>query len=373
MDRVSEPSTTPARPPQVTVACGIAMVGSVFVVLAVWDRIAGLHTIDTRETLRPWLDDPVLKKSGITMSDLLVTVKVISMIAGACAAAIAVLGFQTLRRSRSARLVMSVLAVPMFLAGLAADGIFSSGVAAAVATLWFGPARVWFQDGPATERAGRPTAPTAPTAPSAPRSTPPGPGPSQGPSPERPPPTPGWLAPPPSSQAPPGTPYVWAPPPTSAYDAPGAPRSTRPTGPTRPNALLGACLLVWTFCLMTALLVGGSLAVLAADSATVLDRMHEQDPQLAERGFSDHDLLVIGYVTGSLVIVWSLAAGALAVVVFLRHRWGWYALLVSTIGVVILTLLATFGFILVLIPLAAAVTTLALLVRPEVKAWLISR
>ena len=238
MDRVSEPSTTPARPPQVTVACGIAMVGSVFVVLAVWDRIAGLHTIDTRETLRPWLDDPVLKKSGITMSDLLVTVKVISMIAGACAAAIAVLGFQTLRRSRSARLVMSVLAVPMFLAGLAADGIFSSGVAAAVATLWFGPARVWFQDGPATERADRPTAPTAPTAPSAPRSTPPGPGPSQGPSPERPPPTPGWLAPPPSSQAPPGTPCVWAPPPTSAYDAPGGsapvdPPTARPAPPAR--------------------------------------------------------------------------------------------------------------------------------------------
>jgi hypothetical protein len=362
MDCVSEPSTTPARPPQVTVACGIVMVGSVFVVLAVWDRIAGLHTIDTREALRPWLDDPLMKKSGVTMSDLLATVKVISMIAGACAAAMAVLGFQTLRRSRSARLVMSVLAVPMFLAGLAADGIFSSGVAAAVATLWFGPARAWFQDGPATEKADRPAAPAAP------RSTPPVPAPSQGPSPERPPPNPGWLEPPSSSQPSPGTPYVWAPPPTSAYDAPRPPRSS-----TRPNALLGACLLVWTFCLMTALLVGGSLAVLATDSATVLDRMHEQDPRLAERGFSDHDLLVIGYVTGSLVIVWSLAAGALAVVVFLRHRWAWYALLVSTIGVVMLTLLATFGFILVLVPLAAAVTTLALLVRPEVKAWLVSR
>ena len=166
------------------------------------------------------------------MSDLLVTVKVISMIAGACAAAIAVLGFQTLRRSRSARLVMSVLAVPMFLAGLAADGIFSSGVAAAVATLWFGPARVWFQDGPATERADRPTAPTAPTAPSAPRSTPPGPGPSRGAEPGTSATAPGRLAPPPSSQAPPGTPYVWAPPATSAYDAPGAPRSTR--RPARP-------------------------------------------------------------------------------------------------------------------------------------------
>jgi len=76
MDRVSEPSTAPARPPQVTVACGIVMVGSVFVVLSVWDRIAGLHTIDTREALRPWLDEPVMRSSGITMSDLLVTVKV---------------------------------------------------------------------------------------------------------------------------------------------------------------------------------------------------------------------------------------------------------------------------------------------------------
>src|SRR5881392_2112549 len=140
MDRVSEPSTAPARPPQVTVACGIVMVGSVFVVLAVWDRIAGLHTIGTREALRPWLDLPLLKRSGVTLSGLIVAVKVLLMVAAACATAIAVLGFQTLRRSRSARLVMTVLAIPMFLGGLAADGIFSSGVAAAVATLWFGPA-----------------------------------------------------------------------------------------------------------------------------------------------------------------------------------------------------------------------------------------
>jgi hypothetical protein len=362
MDRVSEPSTAPARPPQVTVACGIVMVGSVFVVLSVWDRIAGLHTIDTREALRPWLDEPVMRSSGITMSDLLVTVKIVSMVAAACAAGIAVLGFQALRRSRSARLVMSVLAVPMFLAGLAADGIFSSGVAAAVATLWFGPARAWFQDGPATEKADRTVAPAAPRSATAPAADP-----SRGPRPEGPPPHPGWLAPPASSQAPPGAPYVWAPPPLSSYDAP------RPARSTRPHALLGACLLVWTFCLVTALLVGASLAVLAADSSTVLDRMHEQDPQLAARGLSDHDLLVIGYVTGSVVIFWSLVAGALAVVVFLRYRWAWYGLLASTVGVVLLTLVATFGSILVLIPLAAAVTTIALLVRPEVRAWLVSR
>ena len=41
MEGVSEPSKTPPRPPQVTVAAWMIMVGSVFVVLIVWDRIAG--------------------------------------------------------------------------------------------------------------------------------------------------------------------------------------------------------------------------------------------------------------------------------------------------------------------------------------------
>src|ERR1700750_56077 len=151
MDVVSEPQTRPARPPQVTFACGIVMVGSVFVVLMMWDRIAGLHTLDSRTGLRSFLHDSGLDSRGLTVTDLMGTVQVLAMIAAGCATAMVILGWQTLQRSHSARVGLTVLAVPLFLTGLATDGLVSSGVAAAVLTLWLGPARVWFSDTPAAE------------------------------------------------------------------------------------------------------------------------------------------------------------------------------------------------------------------------------
>jgi hypothetical protein len=325
----------------VAVACGIVVVGSVFVVIAAWDMLAGLHTLDTRHDLQQALNDAGLRGRGLTISDMTLLVRVITMVAAGCATAIAVLSVETMRRSRGARLAMTVLAVPLFLGGLVLGGIFSTAVVAAVATLWFGPARDWFEgtprarvDRPVTAEHPRPTT----TVPPPPHQT--------------------WSAP-----SRPG----WAPPPTSTYDV------RRHAGSARPNALLTACLLTWMFCTMTVLLVSASLVVLAVDSQTVLDRMHEQDPQLAERGISDHGLLVIGYVTGSVVIVWAASAAVLAVAVFRGRRWAWYALLVSTSAVVVLSLLAVLGFVLVLVPLVAAITTIALLVRPEVKNWLLSR
>jgi hypothetical protein len=320
MGRVSEPSATRDRPPQVTVAVGIAILGSIFVVLAAWDRITGLHSLDTRQTLSSVLDAPVLRDNDVTVSQLIVAVKVVSMVAAACAAAIAVLSVQTLRRSRTARLAMTVLAVPTFLGGLAADGIFSSAVAAAVATLWFGPARTWFLDGAATP--DRSPARTWPVA---------------------------------SSRD-------WVPPATSTYDV-------RRGVAGRPNALFTACLLTWMFCSMTVLLVGASLIVLALDAGAVLDRMHRQDPQLSDRGITDHQLLLFAYVTGGILIVWAVAAAAFAALAFNRRRWAWFALLVSTAAVVVLGLVAVLGFVLVLVPLTAAVVTLALLTRREVREW----
>ncbi len=358
MDGVSQPSTTPVRPPQVTVAVGIAMVGSVFVVLAVWDRIAGLHSLDTRDSLRSVLDDPLMRSNGVTLSQLIVTVKVVSMVAAACAAAIAVLGVQTLRRSRTARLGMTVLAVPMFLGGLAADGIFSSGVAAAVATLWFGPARLWFEEGSSTrDRLAAARVWPPPSGTTTPR--PPADRPDLGrPPPRQPVEQQHW--PPPTS------PHPWAPPPTSTYDVRG---DVRGGVSGRPNALLTACLLTWMFCSMAVILVGASLLVLAVDSNAVLDRMNQQDPQLADRGISDHQLLVIAYVTGSVVIVWALVAATLAVVAFRGRRWAWAALLVSTTFVVALCMLAVLGSVLVVVPMLAALTTIALLSRREVREW----
>lgn len=360
MDRVSDPSTTSDRPPHVTIALGIAMVACVFVVLAAWDRLTGLHSLDTRDSLRPVLAAPALRGSGVTLAQVLATLRVLSMAAAACATAMAVLAFRTLRRDRTARLAMSLLAAPLFVCGLATDGIFSTAAAAAVATLWFGPAREWFSDGlpgqrggpaPASAAARRRTPEVAPHARAWP---PPAPAPPRRPAPgEQPPP---WGAAP-------GSAHPWAPPPTSAYDA----RATRPG--RRPGALLAACLVTWAFCALSAIVMAASLVVLAVDSHAVLDRMHRQDPQLSAGGLSDHGLLVVGWVSGALVVAWSLAALTLAVLAFLGRRAAWLALLGSTAVVAVLGLLGAVGSVLLLVPLVAALAVIVLLVRPEVRAW----
>jgi predicted membrane protein len=347
MGDVSQPSPTQDRPAQVTVAVGIAMLGSVFVVLAVWDRISGLHSMDTRDSLNSVLAAPVFKDSGWTVAELRAVLKGIAMVAAACATAIAVLGISTLRRSRPARLAMTVLAVPMFVAGLFADGIFSSGVAAAVATLWFGQSRMWFEESAAS--LGRDLAPYGGTA----RQRPPERTPDRAPEQRQPP------APPP---------HGWAPPLTSAYDAPrGNVDSSVVT--RRPHALVSACLVTWFFCGLTVLLGLMTLALLAADTTSVLQRMHQQDPQLATAGISDHQVLVICWVTGSLLVLWATFAGVMAGLVYRRRKGAWHILLASTAAVIVVALFGVLASVVLLVPLVAAVATLVLLVRPDVKAW----
>jgi hypothetical protein len=366
MEPVSQPSTTPVRPSQVTVAAWMIMVGSVFVVLLVWDRIAGLHSLESRQALASVLDDPGLKGSGLQVNDLMLLVRILAMVAAGCATAMVVLGYQALHRSRVARTLLSVLAVPLFLCGLVVGGFVSSGVAAAVGTLWLGPARAWF-DGRNPATAGSPALPGHGTD----RTRSPGQSPS---SMDVPPATPSAPTPPASAS------QIWAPPPTSTYDARatagfGAARAAGPVpgqvaGPdTRPATVLWACLVTWIFSGFTALLLTASMAFLAANSQAVLRKMHQQNPKLAEQGLSDHTILVIGFVFCGLSVLWCLLAAACAVLVFRRVRWSWTALLISTAGVAALCLLGIVGSVVTLVPLAAAGTTLALLVRPESRRW----
>lgn len=360
MDVVSEPSTTPARPPQVTFACGIVMIGSIFVVLMMWDRIAGLHTLDSRTGLQSFLHDSGLASHGLTVGDLMVTVKVLAMIAAGCATAMVILGWQTLQRSRGARLGLAILAVPLFLTGLVTDGIVSSGVAAAVLTLWLGPSRLWFSDAPAPADDASTT--RQPEPPSIFHS-------------------PGRAAPPSTEQRPvPPTQHPsaqeWAPPTATAYDVRPAPRrAARPVAGrvTRPQPLVWACLLTWGCASLIAFLLAGSMVMLAADNQALLDRMHEQDPQLAEQGISDQTMLVIVFAMCAVLLAWALAAAAFAVLMFRGHRWAWYALTISAGAAAVICLLGVFGSMVVLVPLAAILAAIALLTRPEVRAWLTAR
>jgi hypothetical protein len=321
------------------------MVGSVFVVLMVWDRIAGLHTLSSRQGLQSVLDQPGVKGLGLTVTDLEAAVKLVSMIGAACATAMVVLGWQALQRSRTARVALSILAVPLFLCGLVTGGFVSAAVAAAVATLWWGPARQWF-DGHWTPRPAGSGSKADPTQP------------RPSPWPDRPTPSP-----PPSA--------AWPPPPTSPYDVRYAVHP-RVRGP-RPTPVLWACLVTWFFSGLAVLLMGATSIVLAADSQMVLDRMHEQNPQLSQQGISDHTILVVCFLACAAFALWSLAAAVVAAFAFRGTAWAWYALLISTGGALLFCLVGSIGSLLMLVPLAATGATLYLLLRPETRAWFVRR
>ena len=134
----------PARPPQVTLAGWLVMAGSVVVVLMAFSQVAGLRSLETRESIEEYLSKPPGDSLGLGVQGVLSLLRIAYMVAAACAAATAILGWQVLQRSRGARVALSVLVVPLFLTGLASGGIASAVVSAAILMLWFQPARDWF-------------------------------------------------------------------------------------------------------------------------------------------------------------------------------------------------------------------------------------
>jgi hypothetical protein len=156
---------------------------------------------------------------------------------------------------------------------------------------------------------------------------------------------------------------------TAGFGAAPAPgQITRPD--LRPAPVLWACLITWICAGFTGLMLVASMAFLAANSSTVLDKMHEQNPALSQQGLSDHQILVVCFVFCSVCVLWCVLAATCAVLVFRRVHWSWLALVLSTAGVAALCLIGIVGSVVTVIPLAAAGATLALLLRPESRRWL---
>jgi hypothetical protein len=318
---------------------------SVLVVLTVFERLAGLHTLETRESIQQFLSQPPGDDRGIGVQGALSVIRTLGMVAAGCATAAAILGYQVLRRSRGARLALTLLAVPLFLTGMVSGGFLSSVVAAAAVMLWFQPSRDWF-DGVVRESRPEPEPRATSTPPEEPV------GPPAAPSGAR--PFEGFGA----------APAVSA----GSGAAPGG--TVRALGTaSRPSAVVWLCALTWVFSALAVIVMASSIAILVANPGLVFDELHRQNPDLARQGVSDQVLKTATYAIGGVVIAWSLGAIVLAVLVFRRTPWARLLLVVSTSAAAGLLLIATVVQPVLAVPLAATVVTLALLIRPDVRNW----
>ncbi|HYH35734.1 MAG TPA: hypothetical protein VD814_11330, partial [Nocardioides sp.] len=238
------------RPSHTTMAAGMVIGGSVLIVVTVAQQLSGLHTLESREAVAEFLARPPGSGLGLEVSDALVVLRTALMAVAGCATAAAVLGFHVLRGSRHARLGLTVLALPLFLGGLATGGFLTSLVAAAAMLLWVGPSRAWLDGTPLPPPGSRDSAASArwpPPPPAAP--------PRQGPFP---------TLPPPEGRPPFSSSDEAAPPSSRGWLPPSAPVSAG-----RPDAVVWACVLTWAFAGLVLALAAATAAILAADPGWV--------------------------------------------------------------------------------------------------------
>lgn len=327
-----------ARPSQVTVAGWLVILGSLATLASAYERIANLHSIDTRESVRRMLDEPPLSGSGIDLGTVLDVLHALSLVAGACAVVAAILGWHVMRRDRRARVGLTIVAVPLLLTGLADQGFSSTIAAIAVVLLWVPRSRDWF-DG--VQRSSTP-APGAPPPPPSPPAT--------------------LRTPPPTSAA---TQQSQAGRPVGTI---APPQQHVPAG--RPAQVVWAAVLTWVFsALATALMVASGLLV-SNDPGLMLKQAIDRDPTLAGQGITEHFLVATMWVMAGIVIACCVAASVAAALLWRRVATARIVLLVFVIAAVVATLLMTLAAAQFVVGLAGSVATLALLLRPEVKAWL---
>jgi len=321
MAGVSESS--PTRPRQVTLAAVMIIVGSVVVVAMVFDQVAGLHTLETRNAIEKFLAEPPGADLGIGTDAVLGLPRTVAMVAAGCATAAAILGYQVLRRSRSARLALTVIAVPLFLTGMVTGGFVSSVVAASAAMLWLQPARDWF-DGTT-----RPSAAAAATA-SVFATPAPRPGPA----------------------------------PASVVARPA------PDAASRPGAVVVACVITWIACGVAAVGMVLTSVLLVLQPHVLLDEVHRQNPDLAAQGVSDRMLVGLTHAMIAGIVLWCLAAMVLGFLAFRGTDWARVLLVISAAASAGLSLLGlAAGAFLLALTLAASLVTIGLLVRRDVRPW----
>jgi len=336
--------TKPIRPSQVTMAAWMIMVGSVIVVVTVFDQVAALRSVAMREAIEKFLSEPPGDGLGLTVDGTRTILKALSLVAAGCATAAGILGWQILRRDKTARLALTMLAVPLFLTGIVAGGFFSALVAAAALMLWTQPARDWFDGVVRPRESAAPvaqSAPPAPTAPTAPQAPPVGP------------------------VAPPVGPVAPAPYPNFGVPLPPMPPLVLP----RPAVVTGAAILTWVFCGLSLLAIVGTAVLFAQDPHQLLAKAREQQSSLDASGVTDSTLIAMLVVVFSIFALWAVIAAGLAYFVWRGQEWARIALIVSGFLTVAVALLGVLAGGLTLPLLVASGVVVRLLLTPGAAAW----
>jgi hypothetical protein len=309
----------------------LIMVGSAFALGLVVQRLSELHTLENLQRIDRFVAEPPGSELGISADAMLTAIRTLLMVTAGCATAAGILGFHVLRRSRSARLALTVLAVPLFLAGLATNGFITSVIAASAAILWLQPARSWFDGKPPPERRTAP-APAGPPVPAA-----------------------------------------FATHLTGAQAAP-MPSPVLAEAPARPPGVLWACVLTWVCTAFVTVGLVASAVALAVSPDLMLDQVHKDNPDLAAQGVSDDLLLVATYVMIAGLVLWCVSAAGLAVLVLRRVDWARIVLVVSAATCAVFCLVGTaVGAFVLVAPLLASAFVVAMLVRADAKVWFTRR
>jgi hypothetical protein len=375
-------STAPGpRPREVTIGGWAIPVASAVLVVAVFDRMAGLQSVATRDALTKALTSGWAKGFGITVDDAITLIRAALFVSGTAAAITGILGIFVLRRHASARIALTVAAVPVVLTAPVVGGLLGIIIGVSTALLWTRPARDWFAGRPAAPRQPAPTAlggtPHSSERPGqgeVPPPLPPGP----------PPPTPGWGRPPGTSQSgPPAYPAPY-PAPSSAHrqaqpqaqpqaqypaEHPAqhyAPLSSLPVTGQVPAPVRIACILTWIFSLLTGGVYLLLILVVAVDRGEVIDLLRD-NASIQDTSLTDSQLIGLIVAMSAIVIVWCIAASLLALFTWRRQVWAWILLLVS-IGFA--GVFELFALPFSLLHLAACVTAFVLLLRAPVRRWI---
>ncbi|RYB92203.1 hypothetical protein EUA06_04295 [Nocardioides glacieisoli] len=340
---------TEQRPPQVTLASGIVMFASILVLLTAWESVSALGSLETQDAIRTALAEAPFTSLGLDVQSATGVLRVVMMVAAASACATAILGWYVRKPDRSARLALTIFAVPVFLSGMTVGGLAGSFVAAGAAMLWLAPGREWFATGRWTPPAPRPEPSVRE---SALRRTPPpaSPPPPQGPA--------GQLPPPPSGSAygsPPSPPPSWQ-------------QAQHQQLHARPAAMVAAFVI-------TVVMAGGLLTMsllwvaVAGLSPDFLRSVLEEQPELVDQGLTFDQVRDTVLAFAGAFIVWCVVALVLAGFAMARRDWARRGLMViaafSAVGCMFFVLESP----LVVFPAMAGVATVICLRRVEVRRW----